>query len=460
MTVEFGTADPAGSAGSGSRRKRVAAGIGAAMLIAAAGGIGFGIGRSIDDDAVVTPSDDAPPAPVTEAPPAATDPVEPPAPVATEPPAASFDDVPESEAVVDAGSAVEPAHDVAAGGPGWTPFGNEATELLFERTTESGLIVRAHLGNVWHDGAPVDPNGGWQPPGWCFESGQVRLALAGDGVIDVSSVAWYAEPYLGRSVSWVTMGRPDGVPHRVIFVQSPPGTTLVTATFGDGAVDSVAPQGDVAVLVVAGAPETIEHDDGEYTWIEERPDFEVTFAGDGNSVVVEGTGVTTWDDPAFRASCSPPPPALPDPGEQPADAAASEAEIVDLMAAMYGEGGVLEFIDRIDDPTGVEAAVEQVADGGFQEEAASAQAIVEELVFTDPQTAWFRYRIETSGIDLDGRFGTAVLVDGTWKITRATICQDLSLAGGWCDDDVRTIRPPGAALGEDVIVLDPSEYED
>jgi hypothetical protein len=88
-------------------------------------------------------------------------------------------------------------------------------------------------------------------------------------------------------------------------------------------------------------------------------------------------------------------------------------------------------------------AREQVRDSGFEEAAASAEAIVEELVFTTPTEAWFRYRIETTSGIFDKRFGIAVNVDGVWKITRNTICQDLQLAGGDCGGTVENITPPG-----------------
>jgi len=69
--------------------------------------------------------------------------------------------------------------------------------------------------------------------------------------------------------------------------------------------------------------------------------------------------------------------------------------------------------------------------------------IIEELVFTTPDEAWFRYRIETAGIDLDNRYGMAVVVDGSWRITRDTLCQDLSMAGGDCGDWQPVLLPAG-----------------
>ncbi len=107
--------------------------------------------------------------------------------------------------------------------------------------------------------------------------------------------------------------------------------------------------------------------------------------------------------------------------------------ITELMSSIYGESGEsFEALGWIDDTTGVAAAREEVTAGSFEESAASAEAIVEALVFTAPDEAWFRYRIETSVTTLRDRFGIARLIDGVWKITRDTICQDLSMASGNC----------------------------
>ncbi len=452
MTIEFDafTTDPAPG---GQPRRRVAAALGATMLVAAAGGIGFGLGQNASDNAELAPadqpastdaagsaSDSATDAPVT---PATIAPVEP---VATEP----VEAMTESAVTESEGDAIDI---IASGGGGWSMFGDQPMQLLLERTTDTGVLVRAHLGETWEQeynefddfGGPE----GWRPPAWCFESGQVRIALGGGAstgadVIDVGSVSWWNEPYEGRAVSHLTMGAVDGNPHRVVFVQAPADVDSVSVTFGDGATDSTTPSNGVALLVVPGAPETIVHEDGDYTWIEYVRDFDVTFnASQGEAINVDGRQ-SGWEDPAFQASCSPPPPALPEPGEQPADADVQEQVIVELMALIYSNDDSAENANRIDDPTGIAEAREQVRAGGFEEAAASAAAIVEELVFTSPTEAWFRYRIETTTGTFDQRFGIAVDIDGQWKITRNTICQDLSLAGGDCGGNVEMIRPPGS----------------
>ena len=212
------------------------------------------------------------------------------------------------------------------------------------------------------------------------------------------------------------------------------------------AVDTTTPVDGVALLVVPGAPETIVHieEDHGYTWTEERPDFDISFEGGADPATITDGQNSGYDDPEFRASCSPPPPALPSPGDQPADAAFAEETIIDLMSRIYGNNDDESFdtLDFIDDPTGVAAAREQVSEGSFEDAAASANAIVEEIVFTTPTEAWFRYRIETTTGTFGDRFGIAVDIDGEWKITRQTICQDLGLAGGSCGGEyIENIYP-------------------
>jgi hypothetical protein len=175
------------------------------------------------------------------------------------------------------------------------------------------------------------------------------------------------------------------------------------------------------------------------------PGFEVTFEGGAEPVTIASEGTGPWEDPEFRQSCTPPPPALPDAGEQPEDPAAAEAEIRSAMTSLYGAiGDGVERADFIDDPTGVAEAREQVQAGGYAGDAARARATIDELVFTSPDEAWFRYSIDTDGNDFDNRYGIAVAIDGVWKITRSTVCQDLSLAGGDCGAGWEPIHPPGA----------------
>ena len=88
-------------------------------------------------------------------------------------------------------------------------------------------------------------------------------------------------------------------------------------------------------------------------------------------------------------------------------------------------------------------AIEDVMNGGFGEAASTSVHTMTGLVFVSPDEAWFTYDVETTSGSFTNRFGIAYRIDGVWKITRAVICQDLSLAGGQCLPPVPQIQPPG-----------------
>lgn len=410
-------------------RRRWFAFVGAAMLIAVAAGAGYGIGRSVDDESTsLEPADVAAPAST----------------VATrEAESSGGADNPSPTVAAPLAESDESGGIASSGGIGWSMFGYEPMALLFDRTTDGGLTLRAHLGQTWEQ--EFGQGGDWRPAPWCYESGQMRIALGGNGVIDVGSVPWYSEPYQGRAVSWVTLGSPDGQPTWVFVVQAPPDTENVVVTLDSGETDATAPQSGIAVLAVRGVAPSEMVEGTERYWVDNAPVFSVELQGGAAAGVVDSDGVGNWDDPEFRESCTPPPPPLPAPGDQPADPAAAEAEIRDVMTRLYGIAGTDgDGSGLIDDPTGVAEARQQVEEGGFADDAAGASATIDELVFTAPDEAWFRYSIDTPGNDFDNRYGIAVLVDGAWKITRSTICQDLSLAGGDCGPGWEPIFPPGA----------------
>lgn len=436
----------------GQNRKRWIAGVAAAMLVAAAGGAGYGIGRSVDADDAGAGAATAEPDAAAETTAALPDSEDDAGTTATT--VVIDGDVGFGTASADAGTSIS-----ASGGMGWSSFGGQPVSPVFERVTGDGYTLRAALGEPWDEAYSVGEVGGWQPAPWCYESGQVRVALGGNGVIDVGSAPWYREPYQGRSVSTVSLGAVDGAPRWVVVVQTPPGTSSVGVRFDSGATDSTAPQNDIAVLSVPGSPPT-EVDEGGSTYLVVSPPvFDVTFEGPDGATEVASSAIGSWDDPEFRASCEPPPPALPDPGEQPADPAAAEAAIVGAMTALYDSTVLLdEDVVHLDDATGVAEARDAVAEGSYSAEAASSVAVVEELVFTSPTEAWFRYRIDTDGVGLTNRYGIAIETGGVWKITRSTLCQDLAMAGGDCGGGWQSIRPPGAdgmdGYGEEMVIQD------
>lgn len=411
-----------------------------ALLIAGAGAAGFGLGRGqtgddVAADAVTSPVTD-PPAD-TAAPPALDDGEPPEAPGATPstmPPAPNDGD--------DWGESAGDAASRSAGmlHYGWGSYSAEPPLFLVERVTPSGATVRvSSYGYFGYEGeyAAVDPASSWAPAPWCFPSGELRVALSAAGVIDVGYASWFDEPYRGLAVYAFDLGRADGAPWQVLVVQPPAGANAVTATFPDGASDQAAVANGVAVLAVPG-------DRDPTTAV-----LDLAGVSDADAAQVGVSDLLGRVDDEYHTSCNPPPPPpppLPPAGEQPADPAAAEAQLRDVLAALFNSEQDLEQrLAFVDDTTGLADAFEQVATGPFADVAGTAVHTVQELVFTSPTEAWFRYSIDTSITGFANRYGRAVLVDGQWKITRQTVCQDLALATATCTPDAGgTIYPPGS----------------
>ncbi len=442
ITFDDPVLGPAGPPDATPRRRRMIAAITAAVVAAVALGAGFAVGRSTgtgEGTASASPGTVPEGATTAAASPVDVADTEPPVPVTT----VVIGDDASSSYVGELGGVSVRSWTGPGGTVGSTLFGPFTMPLLTERTTDDGDTLRVHLAQQWEMSGDSGIDG-WQPAPWCFENGQIRVALEGNGVIDVGAVGWYREPYLGRSVAPVLLGVADGLPRWVFVVQVPADATGVSVAGDGGATDAATPQGGVAVLTLP-APAALVDQPTDDPWAPPPPPvYQVTIDGGSAAGVLTSDGAGTWADEEYQAACQPPPPALPEPGIQPADPAADEQAVADAMTTLYDETFPGDREDLVDDATGVAEARQQVADGTYGDQAAAATATVEELVFTSPTEAWFRYRIDTPQSTFDNRYGVARLVDGAWKITRDTICQDLSLAGGDCGGGWSPVIPPSA----------------
>lgn len=413
-------------------RRRVAAGVAAAMLVAGAGGAGFGLGRSAggSDDQTVAPAGGGSGASGASAP--------------------SDSSVPsDQDAANPDGRQVETANDTqvaAVPAPVGPPLGAPGTlsvegkmaadgmptyELVAERVTDSGITIRALHSESWYSGDKIPPDAhGWAPARWCWGDAELRIGLSGPGLIDVTSASWYTELHTQVAVSAAQAGWADGQPLAVIAVQVGDGVTEVAATSGDVS-DRTAPAGGAAILLLPG----IDPYSTAYT-------VEVTDAS-GTRTLTDAE-LNPANTPEWREACEPPPPALPDAGEQPADPAAAEAAVRDVFATLFG--GSVPFEDQpdglLDDDAGVDEAFAVARNGAYADAVATAVYTMEDFVFTSPTEAWFRYAIDTGASYFSQRYGTAHLIDGSWRIARAVICQDLALAGAPCEPDPGPIYPP------------------
>ena len=395
------------------------------MLVAGAGGVGFGLGREAggSDDQVVAPADSG------------TAPEGDPTTTTIEGGAEGQPDP--ANATAQATDAPAPAPPLGAPGTTSGEFkvgadGMPTYELVAERVTDSGITIRALRGESWygHDMDMMEPDiNGWSPAPWCYGDAELRIGLAGPGLIDVTSASWYSELHTEVAVSPTHAGWADGQSMAVIAVQVADGVTEVAATSGEVS-DRVAPIGGLAVLLLPGID---PYADGY--------DVEITDASGARTLA--DAELNQSNSPEWREACEPPPPPLPEAGEQPADAAAAEAAVRDVFAELFGSTTPFEEkpAGLLDDDTGVAAAIEVARNGAYADAVATAEYTIEEFVFTSPTEAWFRYRIDASTGSFGQRYGTAHLIDGTWRIARGVMCQDLALAGAPCEPDPGPIYP-------------------
>jgi hypothetical protein len=128
---------------------------------------------------------------------------------------------------------------------------------------------------------------------------------------------------------------------------------------------------------------------------------------------------------------------LPKPdGPPPADEDRARDEVTEAFEVAYaGAGTAEERLSRIDDSEGLEELRQQVLVDFPLTPLDELSVRVEKVRFLNRKTAAVRYTIVLPGYSIPefpNRIGRAVLVGRTWKVTRQTLCNDLTLGGVSC----------------------------
>ena len=310
-------------------------------------------------------------------------------------------------------------------------------ELIAERTTTSGITMRAHLQDYGAGANPyVGQFGSWMPAGWCFPTGNLRISIVTATAVNISGAAWFSEPKGGSAISTFAAGYAEGSPVYGAAVQVSAGITSVTFTTASGLTDTAPVVRGVALLAVSGP-------------IEQAFTTTLTSADGTTSSQSNADLSLPYDGSDYAAACEPPPPALPDAGAQPADVVAAEAAVRESwnVARDFNNTDSAARLARIDDTTGIADAWKALSTGEFADAAKTSSTTIQDFVFSSPTEAWFRYDVTTAMGNFTNRYGKALLGnDGVWRITRQTVCQDLGLApGSQCTPPVDTLYPPSAA---------------
>jgi hypothetical protein len=236
-------------------------------------------------------------------------------------------------------------------------------------------------------------------------------------------------------------------------VQVPPQVTLVRATFPGGEPDEMEPVDGVAIVAMTAPPLPANAAPGQIGidpfgfGVDLRQATVEFVSGNGRSTSLDVQsgfmGPAMWNDQrcwgegVVDGTIPPPePPDLPDPGEQPPDAAAAEAAVGDALADLFSAPVEVgrEFFDLLDDASGLDINVASALEDQPELEnlLTKSDATISALVFISPIEAFFLYDLDAPYGPVSNRFGRARFVDGRWKITRGTFCQETLPYGVFC----------------------------
>ena len=138
---------------------------------------------------------------------------------------------------------------------------------------------------------------------------------------------------------------------------------------------------------------------------------------------MKGPNTSSGDEATTTATPIQPMPAK---GEQPTDLAAADQAVRATFTAAMGGNGAPANDANIDDPDGLQALRDASAKQFPQyAEPGKVKFVLDELVFTSPTRASFRYRVLTTDNEtlVISHIGTTRAVNGKWLITRATMCE-------------------------------------
>jgi hypothetical protein len=289
-------------------------------------------------------------------------------------------------------------------------------EQVSARTTGEGVRLVVHSSGLGQSNGP------------CITvDGVVRVGIVDGDLIDVR----YADTAPGGA-SFVIAGTADDRPIWVVVVR---GFELVEATFPNGAVDAVEATDGLAVLAAYADPDQ-SPDELMDDVIQLQGSPMVDMADSRRAAIDDGSGGCS--EPGTVTTLPPEQPAMPEPGEPPADEEAARAAVEDLWLAAYdgaAEPSQANLRERPEVWLDAQARFRQERPD-YAAMAPEVYAVVHDIVFTAPDRASVRFSLlsDNPSIPAPGeRIGEAVLIDGAWKVSIETSCGLIALAGVECN---------------------------
>ena len=260
----------------------------------------------------------------------------------------------------------------------------------------------------------------------CTPGGGVVEEVTTPGAVGVLSSALfphYTSPIISAAVT--TVGSAEGSPATVVAVEVGSGVTSLAVTGSAGTVQESA-AGGFGSVVLAGDPSSALGSAASQLQVSDS----------------SGTALATVslqvDSSAPAGSSSLPstlPAPAPIPGQQPADPAAATQAIDQAFTAVFDcSTPPIQRVQQIQDGSLVAGALEQLDTGPYEALASSSYVEVTQVVFESPTLADVGYTLlfhSDTGLTFP-MVGQAVVVDGAWRVSYATVCAAVQLGLGNC----------------------------
>jgi hypothetical protein len=266
---------------------------------------------------------------------------------------------------------------------------------------------------------------------------QIVGELSNEGAVTIVSTpvpATFAEPIVSSSG---TFGVAEGSPADWAIVQLEPelapNTASVVVSFAEGYSDETAPTplaGGSAVAVLAAEVPADATRVRSVSVVDAGGDIFATVELTDEPECTEPTTPTSIPAPTSTVPTTAAAP-TPSTGSEPAEEAARRA-VVQAFEVVYAPSSTVEAAGPfIDDPHGLQQAIDETNER-FPDARSTQEIRITSVSFTSATEAVVEYDWSYARGDFPGRTGRAVLLDGTWKVTRSTVCNDFSLAGVTC----------------------------
>lgn len=311
---------------------------------------------------------------------------------------------------------------VAPGGPLFVHTGAGGVAIAVYRAATSGSST---ISGPARPVAP-DPSCGTRtctpnPSTACAPTGGIVEEITTPGAVGIESAPLfgsYSDPVVGIAI--MIVGEAEGAPATVVGVESGPSVSSVAVATAVGTQSFAPVDGEVAVVVDGPPSSAIGSSGGKVTALD----------ASGGALA----SVPLLVDSTEPAPASSLPTTLPAPGTTPPDPAGATSEIDQALTTVFDcANSPLVRSGEIQDNGMFADPLEQLYAGPYTDLVESVYTTVNDVVFVNPQLADVSYTIKFHGSSLTyDMIGSAVVVDGSWRVSYASLCAAVSLGGVSC----------------------------